>query len=289
MSGNIVWLASYPKSGNTWLRVFLSNLVSGDANPVHINRILGKAAGDRAVFDNLTGIDSGNLFPAEVDAIRPDWYSYISRHAGDICWMKVHDAYQYLPDQQPIFPQEATRCTIYLVRNPLDVAPSFSRHMNMSLEQIIEGLNDEGHTINAEKENITGQLRQKLSSWSENVLSWVNAPAGMKVHVMRYEDMKNSPYETFSAAVSAIGLQKSEAEIRRALEFSSFATLKEMELQAGFREKPGHSNSFFHEGKVGGGRNRLSREQVARIVANHKEVMQLFGYLDQQGNVVDGY
>lgn len=286
MSGNIVWLASYPKSGNTWLRMFISNLMSIDAHPVHINDILGQGAGERIVFDAMTGIDSSNLFPDEADAIRPEFYKRLSLETDDYRWIKVHDAYRYLCDQQPIFPPEATRCTIYLVRNPLDVVPSFSHHMAMGIDEAIKSLNDDGFAINTEKINVTSHLSQKLSSWSEHASSWLNAPTGMNVHVMRYEDMKKSPLKTFSAAVRAMGMVKTEEEIARALECSSFTTLKEMESQGGFREKPAHSGSFFREGKTGAGRNILTQGQVEMIVAKHRDVMQLFGYLDKQGNIL---
>lgn len=60
-----------------------------------------------------------------------------------------------------------------------------------------------------------------------------------------------------------------------------------METQSGFREKPVHSDSFFREGKIGAGRDALTQEQTELIVTKHKAVMQRFGYLDQQGNLVD--
>lgn len=287
MSGNIVWLASYPKSGNTWLRIFLTNLMSGDDRPVNINHILGRSAGERIIVDTLTGIDSSNLFPAEADEIRPELYKKISREAKGLFWMKVHDAYQYLPGQRPIFSPEATRCTIYLVRNPLDIVPSFAHHMAYNFDEAIEKFNDDGFAINAEKKNITNQLSQKLWSWSGNVLSWLNAPAGMNVHVMRYEDMKKSPLATFGKAVRAMGLEKTEEEILRALEFSSFEMLRKMERQEGFREKPAHSEVFFREGVTGDWRNVLSTVQSGMIVDKHQEVMRLMGYLDEDGNIVD--
>lgn len=288
MSGNIVWLASYPKSGNTWFRIFLTNLMSGNDRPVSINHILGRSAGERIIADTLTGIDSSNLFPAEVDELLPEVYKKISREATDRYWVKAHDVYRYLPDGQAIFPPEATRCAIYIIRNPLDVVPSFAHHMAFDFDRAIDKFNDDGFGINAEKRNITNQLVQKLSSWSEHVLSWLNAPAGMNVHVMRYEDMKKSPLETFGKAVGAMGIVKTENEIKQALEFSSFETLKQMERQEGFREKPLHSEAFFRVGETGGWRNTLTAVQAGKIVAKHKDVMQHFGYLDKDGNIVDG-
>ena len=77
--GNIIWLASYPKSGNTWLRVFLNNLLSEQERPVDINALnkTGPISSARFVFDKMTGIDSADFTPEEIDYYLP--YTYILR------------------------------------------------------------------------------------------------------------------------------------------------------------------------------------------------------------------
>lgn len=287
MTGNIVWIASYPKSGNTWFRAFIANLLSGANEPVHINT-LAVNGNTRHLFDAMSGIDSACLFPEEVDRLRPDFYKKISMSSGpDCCFYKIHDAYRRLPDGRAIFPSELTRCTIYIVRNPLDVALSFAHFLRRDFDQIIAEMNEDGYTFNLERRSITRMLLQEYSSWSSNVLTWLNAPSGMKVHLMRYEDMLRNPEETFGQAVHAIGLDHSEEQIRRAITFSSFETLREMERKEGFREKPPQAGAFFREGKAGSWREILSRKQTSALIEKNRTAMQRLGYLDADGSILD--
>lgn len=288
MTGNIVWLASYPKSGNTWFRMFIANLLSQSEDPVHINNLPANLGNTRLLFDAVTGIDSANLFPEEVDRLRPAFYKKISATSGgDCCFYKIHDAYQHLPDGRAVFPAEATRCTIYIVRNPLDVATSFAHFLCQDFDRIIAGMNEDERVFNREINNITRMLPQKIASWSGNVLSWLDAPSGMKVHLMRYEDMLRNPEETFGQAVRAIGLDKGTEDIRRALAYSSFETLSAMERNEGFREKPPQANTFFRDGKSGTWRKLLTPDQASALIEKHRAAMQRLGYLDANGNVVD--
>lgn len=289
MSGNIVWLASYPKSGNTWFRAFLANLVTESAEPVHINR-LPPDGDSRTLFDAATGLDSAHLLPEEIDQLRPAYYRHISSSASSRitpCFYKTHNMWQRLPDGQAIFPHEATRCTICIVRNPLDVALSFSHFMCRDIDHVVAEMNDDDHRINREKRHITSMLPQKTSSWSGNILSWLDAPTNMKAHLVRYEDMLRNPVQTFTQAVRAIGLDKNDAAIRQAITHSSFDTLKQMERKEIFREKPPQTESFFRSGKTGSWRDTLSDAQATALIEKHHAVMQRLGYLDANGNVID--
>lgn len=286
MKGNIVWLASYPKSGNTWFRAFITNLMGSDDEPSGINSLTGELASSRIFFDAMSGTDSSNLFPDEVDELLPAFFNKFSRDSKDVCYLKTHDAYRYLPDTRPVFPPEATRCAIYMVRNPLDVAPSFAYFMDIDLDNAIARLNNDEYVLNAERNDITSQLSQKLLSWSGHVMSWLNVPSGMMVHLLRYEDMIRHPAKTFEKAVKTIGLEKSKGEIERALEFSSFEKLRELERQEGFREKPPWAQSFFRQGKAGAWRATLTEKQIGVIITKHGEIMRRLGYLDTNGNPV---
>lgn len=286
MTGNIVWIASYPKSGNTWFRAFIANLLTAADAPVHINSLAATNGNARRLFDAWSGIDSVNLLPEEADRLRPEVYKMISASLQDVRFLKVHDAYQYLPDGRAFFPPEATRCTIYIVRNPLDIVPSYAHFLAQDFDRIILWMNEAECFFNRERSDVSNKLSQRMSSWRDNVLSWLDAPACMKVHLMRYEDMLNNPVETFGKAAIAMGMDRSEEEIRRAIAFSSFERLKEMELKEGFMEKPPQAGAFFRQGKSGSWRESLSHDQVSAVVENNKSVMQRLGYLDATGNVV---
>ena len=71
----IVWLASFPKSGNTWFRIFLANLAAGESGPSDINDLdeRGGIASSRREFDAVTLLESGLLSHDEIDRLRPRW------------------------------------------------------------------------------------------------------------------------------------------------------------------------------------------------------------------------
>ncbi len=96
---------------------------------------------------------------------------------------------------------------------------------------------------------------------------------------MRYEDMHHTPLKAFTGALRFLGMNVEPNHIQRALEFSSFAVLKEQEGKFGFRETPSGAKSFFRSGRVGEWREVLTPDQVARIVGYHGAVMRRLGYM----------
>ena len=90
--GGIFWLASYPKSGNTWFRSFLSNYMSDSDVPVDINRLnVGKIASQRLWIDEVIGFDTSDLTQDEITSLRPDVYRW--KHVDDeVSFHKIHDA-----------------------------------------------------------------------------------------------------------------------------------------------------------------------------------------------------
>ncbi|MDX9697324.1 MAG: hypothetical protein RBT49_16150, partial [Bacteroidales bacterium] len=87
---NIVWLASYPKSGNTWFRVFLTNLLNEKTEPAHINDLTETSiSSSRKIFDDYTGLSSSDLSFDEIDKLRPDVYRMQSDESAELLFKKV--------------------------------------------------------------------------------------------------------------------------------------------------------------------------------------------------------
>jgi hypothetical protein len=283
--GGIYWLASYPKSGNTWFRTFLRNLMEDGDVPVDINDLsTGSIASGRGWLDEVLGFDTAELDPDEVDRLRPVVYRWSARHE-EIGYHKIHDAYTVLPQGEPLVSRDATLGALYLLRNPLDVAPSYANHNHSSIDDAIQAMGQQNHALCRSRKGLPNQVRQQLLSWSAHVLSWVDAP-GLNCHVIRYEDMLREPVATFTQAVHFLQLPDTPARIEKAIRFSDFRELARQEQEKGFREKPTKTASFFRQGKSGDWRDKLSPEQIARIVADHGEVMRRFGYLDADGQPV---
>ena len=282
--GGILWLSSYPKSGNTWLRAYLANLFQNPKEPIPINELPDYTLGDNFLihYEQFTGKTAEELTPEEITALRPRIHEWFAHSRPDTVFVKTHNACA-LAGGQPLITPAATAGAIYVIRNPLDVAVSFASHYQITLQRAVDLLGDDKHILPASP----GQLEQVLMSWSSHVRSWTRAP-GMRLHVMRYEDMKTKPYETFAGLSRFLGLPEERSRIMRAIEFSSFDEMKKQEDAGGFVEaRPDGKAKFFREGKAGGWREALSEDQVKRIITAHRDVMAEFGYLTQAGEPAD--
>jgi hypothetical protein len=281
----IIWLASYPKSGNTWFRVFLDNLLQKPAHPISINKLSTTIASSRLLFEEHAGIESANLTTEEILSLRPKVYEAIAEKSLETVFLKTHDLLSYNEDGIPLISQKATSGVLYFIRNPLDVCISFAHHSNWSIDTSITQIENEGYALCGRSNALDFNLREHLSSWRKHVLSWVDAQC-FRIHVVRYEDMLTDTFETFQKAVAFAGLSNTEQEIAKAIEFSSFDQLKRQEDKQGFREKNPASISFFRKGKIGSWREILNQEQVDRIVNAQRDVMQRFGYLTEDEQIV---
>lgn len=282
MSGGIVWLASYPKSGNTWFRTFISNLLNEKHEEISINQL--KTDGifsSRAIFDSIAGVEASNLTAVEIDRLRPRIYNHLARNAEKPLFIKVHDAYTYLEDGTPLMGTENAKA-IYIMRNPLDVAVSFANHSSKDLDTMVKNMGDATFAFCNNKNRLANQLRQQLLTWSAHVKSWAQATE-IPVHLVRYEDMKLNPILTFTKAVRFMGLDFGEEQIKKAIEMSDFKKLKAKEEVEGFKERPYQTAAFFRKGEIGDWRNHLTETQRDRIIADHGEVMRKYGYLDKEG------
>lgn len=276
--GNIIWLASYPKSGNTWLRIFLANYIANSEQPIPINNLgFGWIASLRDEFDEEVGIASAHLTPAEIDFYRPAYHERLSAQLEKPTFIKVHDAYTHNCVGQPLFPATATAGVIYLVRNPLDVTVSYAHHCAWSIKRTIREMNREQSTLARNEAQLTGQLHQRLLTWSGHVRSWTEQTA-LPTHVVRYEDMLQTPIETFTKIINFAQLPFATECLQRALAFSRFDKLQEQEKAHGFLEKEPVSASFFRRGEINTWRTELTTAEVKLIISHHKTMMERFGY-----------
>ncbi|HZD11213.1 MAG TPA: sulfotransferase domain-containing protein, partial [Candidatus Binatia bacterium] len=265
-------------SGNTWVRIFLNNyLLDGDA-PADINDLEeGLHAGSRTLFDRLTGLESSDLTPAEIDSIRPLMYVQWAQESDEPLFVKVHDAWRRNDRGQPIFPAAATALVVYIVRNPLDIVASLANHYAMSCDEAIAMMADDQYGLALSSSQLRHQLPQRLRSWHAHVRSWLDE-SGLPMHLVRYEDMLASPQETFGRLVTAVGLTLDVGQLARALDYSSFRTLQAQEKAHGFNERLG-GGPFFRRGQAGSWRKELSAWQAAQVIKYHGPPMRRFGYL----------
>jgi aryl sulfotransferase len=289
-SKGLFWLASYPRSGNTWIRIFLHNYLLDKQTPVDINNMTGiMYASARNYLDQFLGIESSDLLDEEIRDLRPTIYRTIAAQDtlfGDLRILKVHDAFETTSQNEPIFPLDVTNGIIYIVRNPLDVAVSLANFYGNSTEYAVEQINDDKWQLAAQHSRLHSHVNQRLSNWSQHVESWISVQNTPKI-LIYYEELVLSTEKTFKAILEFLGIPINTARLRKAIEFSSFSTLQTQEVDQGFGEKPVVQRSFFYKGQIGTWQHKLSTRLVAKIIEVHFSTMYKLGYADGEGHPID--
>ena len=280
----IIWLASYPKSGSTWLRLQLDEYFEESGDPHDINKpgVTLDNASSRLLFEEYLGLDSSELHDDEAMELRPDLFRAIATFHQHRVWLKVHDAQHKLDDGRLLFPTESSACVVYIVRNPLDVVVSQAFHDgDAEMDRAIDMLCDPDAAISG---GPGLQLRQVLTDWSSHVASWIDQSATPLVTV-RYEDMLQDNFGILRSVVATAlpDVAISEERLHNAVARTRFSKLQRIEQEQGFRERRPNQARFFRQGKAGGWRDYLTPDQVRHICSAHAPMMMRLGYLDVKG------
>lgn len=276
--GQIVWIASYPRSGNTWVRYFLMVLIGvlrGESAPPDINKLYRFSTWDALNIwwvKRLGGLPSDASKDA-VAAGRVAVHQEIAAEGPPISFVKTH-SFLGRTRGHPTINDKVTLGAVYLVRNPLDVAVSSARYLNLPLATAVERMNRRGY----ETFNQGAGVYEPYGSWSENVESWTGR--GLKsVLALRYEDLLATPEEAFGRLARHIGIKASPEQLAAAIERSAFARLAEQEREKSFIERPPSARRFFESGRAGQWQDALPTELAEQLVAAHGPTMRRFGYL----------
>jgi hypothetical protein len=272
----IFWVASYPKSGNTWMRTFLANVLSPE-RPVPLD-VLGRFCTSEASahwarpFHDIdqkdlpmdrTGMEVRQKVQESIVKLNPKSHVFIKTH-------NKYGMYEGLPLIRP----DLTVGAVYMVRDPRDVAVSLQHHWNHTIDRVIDQMAQSDLGLNGK---IGEQIFEVMGSWSDHVRSWT-APKPKNTLVLRYEDCLADPESTFGRLAKMLKLTQDESIIREAIEATSFDQLKRQEQEQGFSERPEHASAFFRKGKAGGWRESLRPQDVKRIERKHAAMMKRFDY-----------
>lgn len=283
---SIIWLASYVKSGSTWLSFLFDRYFAETGSgpgPLRLNLV--EYASVRRRFDRAAGIDSSLMTEDEVEELRPLFYKHCASSAEGLLFLKIHDACFTFLNGASLIPPEVTKTVVYLMRNPLDVAVSSSHFFGESIDTSIHFMNREDAVLSNQEDRLFAHFRVKLLSWSRHVESWTEAK-GLRVHPVRYEDLLSDTPGVFSSVLRLAGMEPEQDRVERAVRETCFSRLQQLEKKHGFSQNLRSERTFFRKGKIGSWREELTGEQAQRIVHDHREVMHRFGYLDENGEIV---
>src|SRR6185437_9826467 len=160
----IVWLASYPKSGNTWTRAFLHNLVrvtSGEIEAQQINELnqFSLTSAAKPLFDEILGFSATDKHLNQIAAARARVQQHVADLVEGLVFVKTHQALA-VDRGYPTINFSVTAGAIYIVRNPLDVAISYAHHLSASIDATMDLMNQKN------AETASGHLRDALRGYA---------------------------------------------------------------------------------------------------------------------------
>jgi hypothetical protein len=274
-----VWIASYPKSGNTWVRVFLHNLLrelrgqSEGAQDINALHEMTARESLKEGFGRRLGKPAHQATAREIAEARVLVQADLVRGEGGSVFIKTHNAVATV-EGFPTINFDVTLAAVYIVRNPLDVAVSYAHYSSQGFDPIIAHMADPSGNIDFSNRRVW----EFMGSWSFHTASWMSVPH-RPVLLMRYEDMLAVPERSFGRLAAFLRLKPDAGQLARAIEKSSFAEMARQEAQRGFNERPGTSEKFFRSGKAGQWREELSPAQVSAVISAQGPMMMRFGYL----------
>lgn len=267
------WIASYPKSGNTWLRLFLENYFENPNAPLHINSLpSGSIAYLRKHFDEQLGLETADFPRQMLTDMRPRCYDLMAG-AENFRFVKTHECFTRTSTGEPVFSDRTSAGAILVVRHPYDVAISMSHFLSMTIEDTITRMSG---LARSDENAFTEVIPHETGSWSSFARSWLDG--SLPLHVIRYEDMLEHPEDAFAGVLNFLKEPPDKARLQKSIAFTSFDELKRQEAETGFAAMQTGAESFFREGRKDNWQDQLSSGQHQRLRREHAGMMKRLLY-----------
>lgn len=276
----IIWIASYPKSGNTFLRFLISSLIYSDDGNFDFDIIKNIRQFDIYKYfsfvENLNYADSKNL--DKLDIISKYWLEAQKKffNVEKKFIFKTHSAnlkvngYNYTDENR-------TLGLIYIVRDPRDIVISYSHHTGTSIDYNINKLFDNKVTLLNSKRRI----KVILSRWDTHIKSW--SLLNVKKYIIKYEDLINNTEKHFLELIDfirkdlKIQFKLNSKKFNNIIKNTSFKKLQENENIIGFDEV--YKGKFFRKGLSKQWENILSEDQNIKIKKEFYITLKKFNYI----------
>jgi len=270
----IIWLASYPKSGNTWLRSFLTNYINKHTSNFDFTLLKQiKRFPRQELYDQL------KVNSTKFTDIASNWINMqeFINLKNEFTYLKTHNAMCTI-NNYPFTNSRNTSGVIYLVRDPRDVILSYSNHLNKSIEYTFNIMKNNSYELFPHSEKSVNEVL--MGSWSENYKSWRDYNSVKKI-IIKYEDLLLNPYENFYKIINYLNkinnLTIDEEMIKKSIDNTNFKKLQNLEKKGGFDELK--TGNFFRKGKSGNWKNELDKKIISQIKEAFNEEMKELKYL----------
>ena len=279
----IIWLASYPKSGNTWVRSMISSLLySNDGNFNFELMLKVSQFPEKKYFKNFVN-DFSNF-----NEIKESWILAQDTINLDnqIKVLKTHQG-NYTVGKNSFTNDQNTLATIYIVRDPRALITSISNHYTLSIDGACDFLITPQIIGNTKKwEDKETGMQCLLGKWSDHYRSWTRNKNNLLL--IKYEDLIQNPENEFKKIIyflkKYLDIKTDDSKNKKILETTSFENLKKMEQKGLFKEnvlnkKDDSKVNFFHLGPANNWKNNINENAKNKIEKNFYDEMRELKYL----------
>ena len=275
----ILWISSYPKSGNTWVRTFLSTYYFSKNSEFNFNLLKNIKQFPHEKFFNQkinniqSAIDNWDKAQTKINSI------------NKFIFLKTHSALVKI-NNTPFTSKKHTAGGIYIVRDPRNVITSMSNHYQLDFDETLKFMTDEKKfLIDNNKYNNFANFTF-LNSWSNHYKSWMENKQFDTLFI-KYEDLEKNTKDTFFLILKFINNTKGindKIDIDRMCKIISsidFKKLQTKEEKEGFPESIVANNNkikFFYLGKRNKWKNILSANQINLVNRIFRKDLEKLGY-----------
>jgi len=281
----IIWIASYPKSGNTWIRSLLTSYLYTD-NGIFNFDLLRKISQfpSRPHFETFL-----NDF-TDIKKISNYWIAAqekIRLFNNETVFLKTHSALCTL-ENNPFTNKNNTKAVIYVVRDPRNLITSFAHHYSKNIDEAFDFIKDKRQML-LKNDYGAGDfgIATVLGNWSEHYRSWKNIKFA-PILIIKYEDLINNTKKTFNTILdflsSFMDIKIDEKKIMKTIETCDFDRVSKKEKEEGFNESVvskinKKKLNFFYLGKKNDWKNLLNPVVEKKIRQTFQKEMEELGYI----------
>ena len=280
----IIWIASYPKSGNTWLRILLSAYYYSK-DGIFYNELI-KEIGQ---FPEKRHFESFKYDPKSVIGTTYFWIKAQEKINQDkkLRFFKTHNVFGKINNNSFTDKKNSLGC-IYIIRDPRNVITSLSNHYELNYEDSLAWMINHKKYIFDNREGKDFGNFQFISSWSNNYKSW-KIQKDLPIKIVRYEDLLEKTFFVtreiieFVDKISKSNQKLDVQKLRNSVNSTSFKKLQKNEKEKGFSEAIYSKNKkkmipFFNLGPDNNWKNILDKAFVKKLNEIFKKDLNEFNY-----------